>query len=458
MTETQVLDDHTRELLFGIKHKYFKFEPTLDEIIDDFIEKPITNLDEINARLDTIQELVDNEDLRQKLETALQIFSIQPNDLCEQIYQAKNVLNYPPFREEAATKLKNIIGYWADLYEKLPDVNESDFKSKRLKNLASEYSALKNNTSRISVTGYLKYISNINKKINKLEVKSETKDYNGNPIIDLSELLSLLNVKYIEQFSEIIPESLEQKFASMQVYLFLSNEAIEKGYSKPLVVPKENNCLIIKNGKYDIAPDKTIIPNNTYLSDNKPIEVLEGVNDGGKTFDMKKALYIAVRALAGCYVPAKYAKVSVRDKIILKQKGVGDAISAFQQDCQSVIETTPKRNEYWLIGMDEAFTSTERKGGEALVYGYITNISNQKTSLLILSSHYANLSNAFKDIPRVEFNHFPFETKNNEIHFPHKKEQGPMHNYSYAIAVAKSRKFDGKIVKYAQERLQQRGF
>ena len=177
---------------------------------------------------------------------------------------------------------------------------------------------------------------------------------------------------------------------------------------------------------------------------------------------MRKSIYIQCIAQAGCFVPAKYAKVSIRDKIIMREKGTGDDISAFQQDCISANETTPNNKEYQLIAMDETFTSTEKKGGEALTAGIINHTLDQKNSLLIISSHYINLHKNNLKNNKVKFNHFDFEIGSNRdndgiyLNFNHKKLPGQLNNYTYAIIFAESEKFDTEIIQYAKERLKEK--
>ena len=113
--------------------------------------------------------------------------------------------------------------------------------------------------------------------------------------------------------------------------------------------------------------------------------------------------------------------------------------------------------------MDETFTSTERRGGEALTYGLIQYVLDHGNSLLIMSSHYPALSYSLAGDQRVSFNHFPFERQPSEreegklvVTFPHKKQTGPLRDYSYAIAVSSSLGFDEQVLAFAEQRLAQK--
>lgn len=243
----------------------------------------------------------------------------------------------------------------------------------------------------------------------------------------------------------------------------LAKIARENKYVRPEVVPREERCFVIKNGRWEKYHGSNLIGNDTSLDSTVSVEVLEGPNSSGKTFDLKKAIYIASMALSGMWIPADSARISVFDRIIFREKGTGDSMAAFSQDCNSVNECTPPEGSYWLIAMDETFTSTERKGGEALTYGLIRSIIDQGNSKLIISSHYPNLHSALEAEQGVQFNHFSFKRELSPnirrlVTFPHIKETGPLRDYRYAITVALNFGFDERVLKYAQQRLRDKGY
>ena len=79
--------------------------------------------------------------------------------------------------------------------------------------------------------------------------------------------------------------------------------------------------------------------------------------------------------------------------------------------------------------------------------------------MVIVPSHFLELSEFFKDEKGVKFCHFDHEpavdTNKMEvtIAFPHKKEDGPLTRTDYAVAVARAMQFDERVIRYAQERL-----
>ncbi|MBI2208768.1 hypothetical protein HYU50_04710 [Candidatus Woesearchaeota archaeon] len=306
-------------------------------------------------------------------------------------------------------------------------------------------------------------LKDYDKHIEKLRRSQErSRDYEIRLVKRLiSELGDLIKTEDANRNLEILTGMKKQwNLTELFTYMELAAVAYRNNWTRPEIAPREENCLIIRNGvfyprqrrRHDYTPNDTYL--NLYLANTHRVEILEGVNMGGKTMDMKKALYIATLALSGSFVPATYACVSARDRIILRGKGDGQDRSAFVQDVARVNEIVPPAGQYWLAALDEPFTSTEADGGMYLTAGVAITVAGQGNSLLILSSHYPSLKELLDGDSTVKFNHFPFTMEGKKVTFPHKKQEGGLKDYAYAIAVARSRGFDETTLQYASEYLQ----
>ena len=463
-----VMDERTRESIFGRRSLDTVLDGLLDEALsgislDDYIQNPLTDLKEINERLDTIGEFVEDKGLRERVAKIVNVLGYDYDAFYEALdnFVKAGESEDEYFRNKNAERLGGFIRYLANIVSELPDdFGKTKFKTRTLENLAKEYATLRNIKNKDGLEGFFSYILKLNEAIEQLESKQRETGDAETLGITYDQLAKFVDKDKLYRYMETLG-GIKPLHDSLLPFLALANEAVEKNYTRPEVVVKEHNCLVIRQGRYDImGGHKEVVPNDTVLEDRINVEVLEGVNNGGKTIDMKKALYIAVRALSGSWVPAGYAKVSVRDRIILREKGTGNAISAFQQDCKSVKEVMPDQGAYCLIGMDETFTSTEQRGGMALTYGLICSIIDQANSLMIISSHHPNLSESFVGNKHVRFVHFPFERRVSEkgrnkmkVVFPYKKQKGPLDDYRYGITVATSVGFDSKVIEYAEQRL-----
>ena len=459
------LDDRTRKLIFSSRAGDFSLRDMLEaysKSLDEFIQTPLLDLAEINERLDTIGVLVANAELRDNLTKAVDAlcrdYKTSLFKVLEDMY-GEHARLFGTFQQ--TRDLRNFIVSVAESTQKLPPKLDAAADSTRtIDNLVNGYNGIMSETGDTSVRAFFDYVNSLAAQIKAIEEKKPKNQGWAKKQITYEELNTLIDRKKFERFRHVLG-TIGGWHKSVYIYTELAKMAVEGKYTRPDMIPREENCLVIKNGTWGAFSREGIIPNDTDLSSGVAGEVLEGVNNGGKTFDMKKALYLAALAQAGCWVPAEYVRTSIRDKIILREKGTGSSISALQQDCNNVSEANPRQGEYWLIGMDETFTSTERKGGEALNYGLIKYVTESGRSLIIVSSHYINLSRAFSGDRYVVFNHFPFTTIDDKrgqpkVEFPHKKNSGPMQDYRYGIAVATNMNFDPLVLQYANERLKQR--
>lgn len=510
-----VLDEETRTLLFGRE----EFEPkglvaalSSRPSLDDLVQNPLTDLAAINERLDTIGELVEDAELRGVMGRAVAGLGLPYMQLYETLNEMATQGSLFGV-ERYAESIRSFIKHAAEVGKDFPaSIGRASYKTKTIGDFAVAFEQFFASPVGAQVKDFFSYMMQVDGKIAALEQEFEKRQAESK-LEEEQRRAQLSEKQKMEETLEIlgafsgmfnltgkVSEAALRRFGAMHEgkdqakwvfnnldikrlteyapalsrlkslhdviypYHALAEEAVENNYVRPEVVARKENCLIIEGGKWQ----KDSVPNDTYLNPNTRVEVIEGVNNGGKTYDMRKALVIAVRALSGSWVPATKAKISVRDKITMRMKGTGSTMSALQQDCRNSNEVVAN-GEYSLVAMDETFRSTEARGGEALTVGLINTVAgidsivSQGRSLLIISSHYPNLSKTYQGNDAVAFTHFDFEKVPDEkapggfrLAFPHQKKPGSMTDYSYAIAVARSAKFNERVLRYAEQWLQRR--
>lgn len=249
----------------------------------------------------------------------------------------------------------------------------------------------------------------------------------------------------------------------LSAYSAMAEFIQNNGWTRPQIMPTHEGVIDIKNGWYPLTllqhTDKPV-RNSTNLDSQTRIEIIDGPNVGGKTIDVKKTLFIVSLALAGTYVPAEEAKISFFDNIVFRLKGTGmDDNSALLQDLNNSYEALSVLDNSCLIGLDETYTSTNYKEGEALTYGLIRKISESPKARAILTSHYPTLHDILDDpaINGLKFSHFEFKKGNHKLLFPHKKMEGPNQTKDYAIPIAENENVSPLIIKLAESYQQSRG-
>lgn len=243
---------------------------------------------------------------------------------------------------------------------------------------------------------------------------------------------------------------LDHVSSKLAAYKALAHFIKGSNWAKPEILPAEEGIVDLKNGYYPLLPVKRNIPNDTYLDADNMVEIIEGTNKGGKTVDALKAMFIVTCALTGNYIPAESARISFFDKVRfkIKQTGMYDT-GALAADLGHIKEAIMALGTPSLIVLDETFTSTNAREGEALTYALITRILEEGNARAIVTSHYPTLQDLVV-VPGVRFSHFEFERSASGLSFSHKKISGPNLMGDYAIAIAEDEGIDPRIIAHAR--------
>lgn len=539
MTPSQaVLDRETKEI-FTVKDDFlFKTSEILfgqgSLTLEDLVLSPVTDIDEITARLDTVEFFMNNEKASKQLtdfSLLLRNYFPLPKTTVHQesgtyspqgmkvissilvgFYNCQhgwgehsaleNFQNGPSRIRQFYNEYHNLIVYsdqpektiMQALIEKAGEVfgleayarpnskiDTLESRKKILNKYLSESLDLFHPKYKIfspKIKRAMEFISKIERDIARLEQERDA--------VLLEYCNSSLPENLVNQFLRFYNE-FGAKLTDMRVYDYHAKVAKTNLFVRPEIAPREENCLIIRQGAYDgriyisiqdlvkgdnnksptqfeddlknsLSRSHQIVPNDLYLDNQTRVEVKEGPNAAGKTFGIKSEMYIAIRALSGNFVPAEYARVSIRDHIILRAKGQGIGISALEQDVNNTNLVVPPARQYWLIGLDETWFSTEEKGAVALLAGTIDTIAEQGKSLLLISNHFPQLYRKLKSNPAVKFCHYPFTIKDmGGIEFLRTKQPSQLQSFNYGIIVAQT--IFGRthpVISYARQRLKER--
>ena len=109
--------------------------------------------------------------------------------------------------------------------------------------------------------------------------------------------------------------------AQIDVFASLAFVADRNHYVKPKI--NEKGVIDIKDGRHPVVekmmPDNTFIANNTFLDmNNNRLAIITGPNMAGKSTYMRQTALIVLMAQIGSFVPAKYANISICDKIFTR--------------------------------------------------------------------------------------------------------------------------------------------
>ncbi len=394
-----LVDNTTRGTLIEVLNK--TKTPMGNRLLKKWIQKPLINLQQIEERLNAVDELYKKTFIRQEIRKILenitdieritsriQYNKVLPKELVSLKNSLKNVMRLKNFKfispklnnltknldqineivefieksilEEPSNNLKdgNIIkeGFCYELdqlrnlknnLEKhLKEIEEREKKRTGIEKLKIGYN---------SVIGY--YIEVPKSKIkfvpNYYKRKQTLSNYERYTIEDLEKLETKIlssddRIKDIEyNLFVYIRETLSKKIkflkeisikiAELDVLSNFAEVSVQYNYTKP----KINNGydIILKNARHPTVEHYVkFVPNDVYLTEDSYIMIITGPNMAGKSTYLRMVALIIIMAHIGCFVPAEYAIIGTVDKIFTRLGNLDDITRGYSSFMLEMIE------------------------------------------------------------------------------------------------------------------------
>lgn len=240
----------------------------------------------------------------------------------------------------------------------------------------------------------------------------------------------------------------------------LAQVSIENNYVKPEITLE--SVIDIKDGRHPviekILTDHPFTPNDVYLtnSDSKLL-IITGPNMSGKSTFMRQTALIVLMAQIGCFVPARYAKIGVVDKIFTRV-GASDDLTAgqstFMVEMNEVAEILTSATKNSLVILDEIGRGTSTFDGISIAKATAEYICNKIGCKTLFATHYHELITMEKEQEGVKNFSVAVTKRGDDIKFLHKIVEGGTDD-SYGIEVAKLAGLPNKVVQRAKEELKE---
>ena len=199
-------------------------------------------------------------------------------------------------------------------------------------------------------------------------------------------------------------------------------------------------------------------PNDVYLdsTDNKLL-IITGPNMSGKSTFMRQTAIIVLMAQIGCFVPARYAKIGVVDKIFTRV-GASDDLTAgqstFMVEMNEVAEILKNATKNSLVILDEIGRGTSTFDGISIAKSVAEYICCSIGAKTLFATHYHELISMEKEQRGVRNFSVAVTKRGDDIKFLHKIVEGGTDD-SYGIEVAKLAGLPNKVVNRAKEELKE---
>jgi DNA mismatch repair protein MutS len=266
-----------------------------------------------------------------------------------------------------------------------------------------------------------------------------------------------LKVHLLKYYEKIVTAA--KAIAIVDVINSFATVAIENDYVMPTV--DESNDLIIEHGRHPIVEQNiggnNFIPNNTFFDKDKQLYLITGPNMAGKSTYIRQVAMIVILAQIGAFVPAKFARIGIIDKLFTRI-GASDDLSRGQStfmvemtETANILNNATNRS---LVILDEIGRGTSTYDGISIAYAvceYLLTTEHKKAKTLF-ATHYLELTELEEKYPKVKNYQVAVKENNHEIIFLHQIVSGKA-DKSYGIHVAKLAGLPLKAIKTAEEKL-----
>lgn len=287
-----------------------------------------------------------------------------------------------------------------------------------------------------------------------------------NKVLSASEQFIALEGQLFEAVRQRVVAEIERLkkvceiIATVDAIASLSQVAFKNGYTMPEVTA--GGELIIKDGRHPVVEkmlkNSIFVPNDTTLdtADNREL-IITGPNMAGKSTYMRQVALITLMAQVGSFVPAKYAKVGVVDKIFTRV-GASDDIaqgqSTFMLEMVEVANILKNATKNSLVILDEIGRGTSTFDGLSIAWAVSEHMAQKIGAKTLFATHYHELTQLEDTIEGVKNYSVAVKKHGDDITFLRKIVRGGTDD-SFGIEVSALAGVPKPVVTRAKEILKQ---
>ncbi|MBT3216004.1 MAG: DNA mismatch repair protein MutS [Candidatus Marinimicrobia bacterium] len=235
--------------------------------------------------------------------------------------------------------------------------------------------------------------------------------------------------------------------------------AIDHHYCKPEMV--EENVINLNESRHPVVEQllpvtDRFVPNDLKMdSKTSQIHLITGPNMAGKSTYLRQIGQIVLMAQIGSFVPAKSAKLGIRDQLFTRV-GASDNLaggeSTFLVEMNETANILNNATKQSLVLLDEIGRGTATFDGLSLAWAITEYLHNtdECASLTLFATHYHELTDLEHALDRLQNYHAAVKEFGDKIIFLRKILPGPG-DESYGIHVAKMAGLPMSVISRATE-------
>lgn len=244
--------------------------------------------------------------------------------------------------------------------------------------------------------------------------------------------------------------------AVIDVFCSFAILALDESYVRAEIT---DDCAFeIINGRHPVVEKCTsvFISNDCNLSEEQRLWLITGPNMAGKSTFLRQNAIITILAQIGSFVPARYAKIGVVDKLFSRIGAADDLSSGQSTFMMEMVETSAilaQSSDRSLVILDEIGRGTSTHDGVSIALSCLEYIHNHLQCRGLFATHYHELTSLSQHLQSLKKYTVAIEEKDNKILFLHKIIAG-IANRSYGIHVAEMAGLPKIVIDRAKEILE----
>ncbi len=254
--------------------------------------------------------------------------------------------------------------------------------------------------------------------------------------------------------------SAAEAVATSDALLSFARCAAEYGYTRPVV--EESDVLSITAGRHPVVErmlmaGESFVPNDVRMDATEAqLLVITGPNMAGKSTVMRQVALTVLMAQAGCFVPAREARIGLCDRIFTRV-GAADNLargqSTFMVEMTETSHILHHASRRSLVILDEIGRGTSTFDGLSIAWAVAEHLHDRIGARTLFATHYHELVDLAREKPRVKNLCSAVKEQGGKVLFLRKLVPGGA-NRSYGIEVARLAGLPQEVVARARDILQ----
>jgi len=298
-------------------------------------------------------------------------------------------------------------------------------------------------------------------------ITEELKEYETK-ILRAQDKIAILEQQLFSELLQFVNHYLEpvqanaQGTAQLDCLHSFANCAMANNYVRPIIA--QSTDLEIKNGRHPVIErqlpiGEPYIPSNLILNRNQQqIIMITGPNMSGKSAILRQTALIVLMAQMGSYVPAKFAKIGLVDKIFTRV-GASDNISmgesTFMVEMNETASILHNITNKSLVLLDEIGRGTSTYDGISIAWAIAEYLHEHPAKpKTLFATHYHELNDMAETFERIKNFNVSVKELEDKVIFLRKLVPGGS-EHSFGIHVAKMAGMPSSVIHKANKILKQ---